>query len=249
MKDIQESFAKWFRPKKPKSYTNWDERLDEIKEAYFASFGNNVFEIDTDNIDLSINEIKSNMEKRDSISDTTFAVFNKKMSNGIPQAILNKWLILFLENYQYLLDNDYIVNKTNDDIDKIEVKNNFRYENDLQNSLISQVEELFPDYKIYGEKGEGIEYSIGGRRIDLLLEHKNKNDLLALELKAGIADFKVFGQISMYLGLLMEEFGDRKINGIIIAGEINDSLIKAALTNKNIKLMKYKMELLLNGVE
>jgi len=35
------------------------------------------------------------------------------------------------------------------------------------------------------------------------LENKVENTLLAIELKAGTADFRVFGQISMYIGLLV----------------------------------------------
>ena len=248
MINVQESFRKWFSPKKPKSYKNWDTRLDEIKEAYMASFGNNVFEIN-ENIEISINEIKENIEKRQEVDNKTFAEFNRRMSNGIPQAILSTWLITFLRDYSYInetenMDNEIIVNKN----ENIDIKNNFSLEKDLENSLISQYEELFPEYKIYGENGEGIQYIIGGKRIDLLLEHKTKNQLLVIELKAGVARFDVFGQISMYLGLLMEKFSDKTINGVIIASEIDQSLIKAAITNKNVKLMEYKMELSLTEI-
>jgi len=246
MNNVQEGFTKWFKPKMPKSYKNWDTRLDEIKEAYMTSFGNNVFEIN-DNMEISINEIKANIEKRNDVTNKTFAEFSKRMSNGIPQAILSTWLIAFLRDYSYISENEIIENETTED--KNENKNTFSLEKDLENSLISQYEELFPEYKIYGNNGEGIQYSIGGKRIDLLLEHKSKNQILAIELKAGIAKYDVFGQISMYIGLLMEKFNDKIINGIIIASGIDNSLKKAALTNKNIKLIEYKMELSLTEVE
>ena len=251
--NIQDSFRRWFENEKPDSYRNWHNRLNEIKEAYIASFETNVFEIDDQNIEMSINEkineIRRNMETRKNVPNQTFTEFNKRMSNGIPQAILTTWLIPFLRNYSDIIDNDnFVIEQNDENIEDIEIRNHFTYENDLQKSLISQTEKLFPDYKIFGSDGEGEQYVIGGKRIDLLLEHKTNNELLVIELKAGNADFKVFGQISMYLGLLMEKYADRKITGIIIAGDIDNSLIKASLTNKDIKLMTYKMELSLNKI-
>ena len=125
---------------------------------------------------------------------------------------------------------------------------NFTYERDLQNSLIIQAEQLFPDYKIFGSNKEGIEYSIEGKRIDLLLEHKKENKLLVIELKAGIADFKVFGQISMYLGLLEQKYPNKEINGVIIASEIDESLINASQITNRISLKTYKMQLVLEEI-
>jgi len=248
MINVQESFTIWFKPKKPKAYKNWDNRLDEIKEAYMASFGKNVFEIDENNIETSINDIKINIEKRFEVQNKTFAEFNKKASNGIPQAILCTWLIKYLRDYPYIYENEFIENETiGDKINNIE-KNLFSLEKDLENSLISQYEDLFPEYNIFGNNGEGIQYQIGGKRIDLLLEHKTQNQLLAIELKAGIAKYEVFGQIAMYLGLLKKEFPQKFIKGIIIAGKVDESLKYAVSTNENVKLMEYQMEIAINEI-
>ena len=81
-----------------------------------------------------------------------------------------------------------------------------------------------------------------------MLEHKTKNHLLAIELKAGIAKYEAFGQISMYLGLLKNKFPQKNIKGIIIAGKIDDSLKWAVTTNENIKLMEYKTQLSINEI-
>lgn len=123
---------------------------------------------------------------------------------------------------------------------------NFTYERDLKNSLINQASQLFPGYAIYGSSQEGIEFLIEGKRIDLLLENVSDKSLLAVELKSGEADFRVFGQISMYLGLLSKRFPDRTAKGIIIAGEINDTLLNACLTTDKISLKTYQMQLTLN---
>jgi RecB family endonuclease NucS len=132
--------------------------------------------------------------------------------------------------------------------EEIESPMNFTYEKDLQTALVRQAEKLFNGYKIYGENLDGIEYTISGKRIDLLLKNHSNNSLLAIELKSGIADFKVFGQIAMYLGLLSNEFPDKKLFGLIIAGKIDDSLKNACLITDKIKLMTYKMELTLDDV-
>lgn len=129
-----------------------------------------------------------------------------------------------------------------EEIEDIETWTNFSYEKDLKNSMVSQINELFPEHSIYGENNEGVEYLIGGKRIDILLEKQN-GDLLVVELKSGLANYKVFGQISMYIGLLMGEFPDRKINGVIIAGEMDDTLRNSIKTTEIIGLKTYKMKL------
>ncbi len=109
--------------------------------------------------------------------------------------------------------------------------------------LCLQISDLFPEYKIYGYKSEGIEYSIDNRRIDVLLENKKTKDLLVVELKSGEADYKVFGQISMYIGLLKAKFPERNIKGMIIAGSIQDSLKQAILITDKIEIKTYLMKI------
>ena len=95
---------------------------------------------------------------------------------------------------------------------------------------------MFPEYDL-----KGSEYTIGNGRIDLLLE--NEKELLAIELKSGIAFAEVFGQISMYLGLLKQEFSQKEIKGVIIASEIHEGLKYACDTNPLITCKTYKMKL------
>ncbi|ELM6650660.1 DUF1016 family protein [Vibrio vulnificus] len=124
-----------------------------------------------------------------------------------------------------------------------DLSSNFAYEKDLQRVLCKQVFNLFPDYQIYGGIAVGVEFQVATRRIDVLLEHKVDNSLLVIELKSGKADFKVFGQLSMYMALVQREFPNRVIKGVIIAGEIEDSLSQAAETNEKVKLMTYEMSI------
>lgn len=129
-----------------------------------------------------------------------------------------------------------------EEIENIEVWNNFSYEKDLKTAMTSQINELFPEYRIFGANNEGIEYLIEGKRIDIFLE-KTDGSLLAIELKSGTADFKVFGQISMYLGLLMSKFPEKEVKGCIVAGQIDQTLRSATKTTNLIILKTYKMKL------
>ena len=122
-------------------------------------------------------------------------------------------------------------------------RNAFAYEKDLQTALCAQVSELFPDYKIFGEELLGVEYSIGDRRIDVLLEHRTNGSLLALELKSGRADYRVFGQICMYIGLLQEQFPAKAVSGVIVAGAIDPSLKQACATTDRVTLKLYRMSI------
>ena len=130
--------------------------------------------------------------------------------------------------------------QTEEEIDEF---NNFTYERDLQSALIAEIPRLFEGYKIYGTGLEGVEYSLDGKRIDVLLEHEERNDLLVIELKAGIADYKVFGQMSMYIGMLSKRIPGANISGVIIAGEIDESLRNACAITKQVSLKTYKMKL------
>ena len=102
---------------------------------------------------------------------------------------------------------------------------------------------MFPGYKIFGESNQGVEYSLGKRRIDVLLENIESGDLLVVELKSGFADFKVFGQISMYIGLIQKQFPGKSIAGVIVAGGIDESLRQACEITDRIELKIYRMSL------
>ena len=65
----------------------------------------------------------------------------------------------------------------------------------------------------------------------------------AVELKSGTADFKAFGQISMYLGLLNKHFTEKSVSGVIIAGRIDESLRQACEITDKVSLKIYRMSI------
>jgi hypothetical protein len=246
---LKDEFARWFHPRSPQAYKSWygknlDGKLNDIDNAYMVSFKKSLFNIDFDNIEAEISKIKYNTKERFNADDKTFAEYDKKMCSGIPKAIINNYYVEFLRNYS----GENGIENTSEFPPKEDEYGSFSYEKDLQDSLFLQAKELFPGYEVFGNNVEGKEYNIYGKKIDLLLENKAENKLLVIEMKAGLADFKVFGQISMYMGPLKKKYPDKEIFGVIIAKEIDDSLKMAISSNEKIKAMTYKVKIALEEV-
>lgn len=221
--------------------------LNGISRHYSATTRDdiNVFDLETEDLEL-LRQIVSAYNR-----GGRYANIGDR-GHGAYRASINMYLNYVVNNIAdepYNGENIVEIGNGGEENEEIEELNNFTYESDLQYALEQQAEELFPGYKIFGENNEGIQYNINGRRIDLLLEHKTENKLLVVELKAGLADFKVFGQISMYIGPLMREYPDKDISGVIIAGEIDESLKYACLTSNKITLKKYQMKITLEEIQ
>ena len=151
-------------------------------------------------------------------------------------------IIVDNENLEKTYINDFDENELDELDDNVTEESNFTYERDLQDSLVRQINKLFPEYSLFRD---GVEYFIDGKRIDVLLENKSKNELLVIELKAGLAKKEVLSQLLEYMGKLEKKFSEKAINGLIISGEIDESLKDACIPVKNIKTMRYKIDLLL----
>ena len=153
----KEEFKKWFAQIVPKSYEIWfgkkiDEKYEEISKSYLASFGKDVFEIDPNNIENEIIEIQRNINGRNDVVNKSFSEYDKSASNGIPKAILGKWFTKYLRslnNGNSVLSSNELKIESDQSDGRIQYDNlSFSYESDLQKSLISQSEVLFPDYQI-----------------------------------------------------------------------------------------------------
>lgn len=118
---------------------------------------------------------------------------------------------------------------------------NYTYEADLKDAIVKQINLLFPDFHLY-KGNKGIEYKINGKFIDILLENNNNGDLLVVELKSGSVGYKVFGQISMYIGMIQEKFPTKKVRGCIIAGKIESELFAASTTTNLLDLKTYDIK-------
>jgi len=233
---MESMFKNWLLKRGNKgAASSYPKAIHQISEHYSAQTGEQI------NIYQIMDQNKISELSRDYSQAGKFAEFGYEQHARF-RAAMGRYSDFFVESR----GEDLAV----DDIQQTESMNNipntatnFAYEKDLQTALCSHISELFPEYRIFGGLGIGVEYSIGSRRIDVLLEHEENEDLLIVELKSGEADFKVFGQISMYIGLLQRQFPERKISGVIVAGGIDESLVQACEITDKVFLKTYRMSI------
>lgn len=237
-KKMKEVFENWLiniEGKSQQTAYNYKNAINRINRHY----------LDNEGINVDLYEIKDPKELSFFVKLYETGKYSEfgNNGNGTNRAAI-KSFHRFLCDSRVQIEKLIEIEESNEEKELIRGQN-LSYEKDLKNSIIYQIQDLFPGYKIFGRDDEGIEYNIEGKRIDILLESADKTTLLVVELKSGLADYRVFGQISMYLGLLSEKFEGKILRGCIIAGEIDKGLKKASLTNKNITLKSYNMKITL----
>lgn len=233
---MEAMFKNWLLKRGNKGAANsYPKAISQISDHYSAQTGEqiDIYKIKDQN---KISELA-----RDYSQTGKFSEFGYEQ-HGRFRASIGRYSDFFVESRgeEYEIEENYL----QDDVSNIpDSSTNFAYEKDLQTALCSHISELFPDNRIFGGLGIGVEYSIGGKRIDVLLEHEQNENLLVVELKSGEVDFKVFGQISMYIGLLNRQFPERNIAGVIIAGSIDESLVHACEITDKVSLKTYRMSI------
>lgn len=119
----------------------------------------------------------------------------------------------------------------------------FSLENDLENSLVANLNQLEKRLRLYqknGVSGRQVDAKAVGR-IDILAIDSNE-DLVVIELKAGEADRQVCGQIQAYMGWAKEVLaGGKKVRGIIVANDFTERMKYAAKVVPDLRLKKYQI--------
>lgn len=238
---MEEQFKKWLIQRgysETGAATSYSRAIPQISEHYSDNTGERI------DIYAISDQAKISQIAHDYSQSGKFASFGYEQ-HGRYRAAISRYAEYFVHKHQAALSAPgEVYGSVNKEADESELeRTNFAYERDLKTTLCAQISELFPGYRIFGESNLGVEYSIGGRRIDVLLEKPEKDELLAVELKSGLADFKVFGQISMYLGLLKSQFPSKSVSGVIVAGAIDDSLRQACAITEKVTLKIYRMSI------
>ena len=104
--------------------------------------------------------------------------------------------------------------------------------------------------KLYDQHGiTGVEYPVGGRRIDILAVDREDN-LVVIELKVSKGHDRVIGQILRYMGWIKENLAEehQTVRGIIIAKDISDDLKWACSVTQGITLKEYSITFSLDKV-
>jgi RecB family endonuclease NucS len=236
---MEQEFRNWLRQRgKPGAANSYPSAIPNISEHYSRSTGESV------DIYAITDQSKISQIAHDYSQAGRFSAFGYEQHSRYRAAIA-RYSEFFVQRFEISTSQEVEITTIGSAhlVNTETPQTNFAYEKDLQTTLCAQISELFPGYKIFGESNLGIEYFIGGRRIDVLLENVSSGALLAVELKSGVADYKVFGQISMYIGLLKNQFPEKSISGVIVAGAIDDSLKQACAITDKVLLKVYRMSI------
>jgi hypothetical protein len=133
-----------------------------------------------------------------------------------------------------------------DDADATESSGEFAYEAELRNNLAKTLGSIEPGLRLYrDEDGEfnGLEFPVGGRRIDLLAVDKD-GDYVVIELKVSRGHERTIGQLARYMGWIRKNLaGEKHTRGMIVASKITEDLKLAAAVIPNVSLVEYQMAL------
>jgi hypothetical protein len=161
-------------------------------------------------------------------------VIEPRKSNAKKSVILNISPALFSRYYKvfkaYPENIDIFLEKTFDDAYKKIHKPNvetgkelFKTENELQKHLLANWDIYFPEWDFHKEY-----YVVdSSNEIDILAKHKLKNEILIIENKLDIADEKALAQLLRYMGAVKGEYNDFVINGLLVACDINETILES----------------------
>lgn len=127
----------------------------------------------------------------------------------------------------------------------------FAYEADLKNYLARNLSILETGLTLYEEEGiTGIEFPVGGRRIDILALDSN-NNYVVIELKVSRGYDRVVGQLMRYMAWIAKNHAepDENVRGIIVAREISEDLKLACTLMVDVQLFEYELSLAVKQVQ
>ena len=131
-----------------------------------------------------------------------------------------------------------------------ECSTEFAYEADLRNYLSKNLSFIEAGLKLYQDEDiTGIEFDVGGRRIDILAVDA-KGALVVIELKVSRGYDRVVGQLMRYMAWIRKNQAEagQQVRGIIVAREISEDLWLACSLLADVKLLEYELSLKLKLV-
>lgn len=125
----------------------------------------------------------------------------------------------------------------------------FAQERDLQAYLVKNLHAIESGLTLYEDEGlTGVEFDVGGRRIDILAVDKN-GALVVIELKVSKGYDRVIGQLLRYMGWVRQNMEtNQPVRGVIIASKITEDLILATSAIPHVQLVEYEISFRLKAV-
>lgn len=122
----------------------------------------------------------------------------------------------------------------------------FYMEKQLEDFIIHNWEntELGKRFDLIIEHGELLsqQYRTDIGPIDILAKDKKTNSFVVIELKKNQTSDDTVGQLTRYMGWIMEKKGDKNVKGIIIAAEFDKKLEYALKAVPNVEVFLYKVD-------
>jgi hypothetical protein len=240
MLNIKTEFSEWFHSNSTIVYKNWYnttllKKIDEIESSYYESFNEKIFDIDPDDIQNKINNIKDNTKNRYNVQNTAFAEYDRKNQNGKPKALLNNYYTKFL-SIQFG-GGENLKNSADD------MSNNNSFQNDLRSIFLRDLYLIEEGLKLYEKDGvNGLNYQTNGKKIDILAIDKNNNYVI-IELNYGKTYENIIGQLLRNKNWIQKNKAkpEQKVRGIIISNEIMEDLAMACINLPDIELFEYEL--------
>lgn len=126
----------------------------------------------------------------------------------------------------------------------------FYMEQQLEDFIINNWDEteFGKKYELIYEDGDlkSQQYITPIGRIDILAKDKSTGDYVVIELKRNQTSDDTVGQVTRYMGWIVEKFGNTDVKGIIVAGKFDEKLYYAQKMLKNIEVFLYEVNFKLN---
>jgi len=126
----------------------------------------------------------------------------------------------------------------------------FYMEKQLEDFIIDNWEktELGKKYDLIIEDGVLVsqQYKTDIGSIDILARDKETKSHVVIELKKGQTSDDTIGQLTRYMGWIMDKKGDKNVSGVIIAADYDNKLEYALKVLQNIRVYLYKVNFTLD---
>jgi hypothetical protein len=147
---------------------------------------------------------------------------------------------------QWIIDGAgaHLADESSDQLEEQEslIEASITFERDLEEYILRNLNKIENGLRLYKESGiTGQQLTIDIGRIDILALDKN-NDFVVIELKSGIANYHVIGQILSYISWVRNNLAKgSRVRGIIIAEGFDQKLKYAVSELTDILLKKYNV--------
>ena len=191
-------------------------------------------------------EVKENSFRADIIGCSV----NHTSSHYYPS--MPKFLFYEMENRTYRLYDPRIDGKLviDDESKEISTEAVISLERDLEEYIIRNLNQIESGLELYTNEGiTGRQFNTEVGRIDILALDRNSN-FVVIELKAGVANYSVVGQILGYISWVRQNLAEGKeVRGIIIADDFDKKLKYASSEIANILLKRYEVNFTFKDIQ